>query len=134
MHSTVFFFNHIKQSWETTWQTKNIKGRCNAIIALFTIISGSFEEGGDPINTLTNNSHQESIVAILFRTLYEDTPPHLGHERISDPIFTPTVTLMIQYGPLFYMYLRSLQNHRHFRRPLDYAEICLFSAALNFNH
>lgn len=107
MHSTVFFFNHIKQSWATTLQTKNIKGQCNAIIALFTIISGSFEEGGDPINTLTNNSHQESIVAILSRTLYEDTPPHLGHECISDPIFTPTDTLMIQYGPLFYMYLRT---------------------------
>lgn len=106
MHSTVFLFDHIKQSWATTWQTKNIKGRCNAIIAVFTVISGSFEEGGDPINTLTNNSHQESIVAMQFRTLCEDTPPHSGHGRIGDPTFTPTVTLIIQYGHLYSMYSR----------------------------
>lgn len=78
MHSTASVFNHIKQSWATTWQTKHIKSRSNAIIALFTMISGSVEEGGDPTNTLTNNSDQESIVAMPFRTLYEDTPPHSG--------------------------------------------------------
>lgn len=84
-------------SCATTWQTQNTKSRWNAIIALFTIISGSFEEGGDPINTLTNNSHQESIVAMPFRTLYEDTPPH-NRARSASVItpFTPTVTLMIQ--------------------------------------